>query len=72
MEHRYVAPEYQTRLNELAETLVTPERYAGQLALFKVVEVPLPVVENTGHDDFGGFDNVVPLFSYEATPPEAA
>lgn len=44
---RFVSPEYARHLNELAEQLVTPERYAApiqqdiaQLALFETVEKP--------------------------------
>lgn len=53
---KYVSPEYQDRLDRLAELLVTPERYQplGQLALFAVN------------------GNVVQLFPEEPTPPEAA
>lgn len=41
---KYVSPEYQKQLDNLAETLCTPERYGkvaedlGQLALFEVFE----------------------------------
>lgn len=45
---KYVSPEYQARLEHLAETLCTPDRFAGQLALFETVElnvVPLFPVE---------------------------
>lgn len=40
---RYVSPEYQQRLDNLAELLVTKERFnksLGQAALFEVVELP--------------------------------
>jgi hypothetical protein len=38
---KYVSPEFNQQLEELAESLVTPERFAkdiGQLALFDQVE----------------------------------
>jgi predicted transcriptional regulator len=37
----YISPEYQEQLEELAEVLVTPERFSGSVALAEVVELRL-------------------------------
>jgi predicted transcriptional regulator len=37
----YITPEYQEQLEELAEVLVTPERFAASVALAEVVELRL-------------------------------
>ncbi len=36
----YVSPEYQDQLEELAERLVTPERF-GEVVLARVIELPV-------------------------------
>jgi hypothetical protein len=41
---KYVSPEYQERLERLAETLVTPERF-GKVALADTVEKPVATEE---------------------------
>lgn len=40
-----VTPSYEQQLTELAESLVTPDRFSGQLVLAEVVEL-LPVIED--------------------------
>lgn len=37
---QYVSPEYQAKLEQLAETLCTPERF-GRVALQDTVEIPV-------------------------------
>lgn len=48
---KYVSTEYQTQLDHLAETLITPERYVkdlGQLALFDNVIELFPAIAVPG------------------------
>lgn len=43
---KYVSPEYQERLDKLAELLVNPQRY-GEVATAQVIEFPVKeTVEN--------------------------
>lgn len=38
---KYVSEGYQTQLEELAASLVTPERFGGKVALAEVIQFPV-------------------------------